>query len=55
MNIKVAGLTIRGLEESSFYQYVYGLGYQDGFRDYFIRVLAENPDAAEQATSQGLF
>ena len=55
MNIKVAGLTIRGLEESTVYQYIYGLGYQDGFRDYFNQAWQERFGATEQIISQRLY
>lgn len=55
MNIQVAGLTIRGLEGSSVYQYIYSLGYQDGFRDYFDQTWQDKFGAAEQTSSQPLY
>lgn len=48
MNSKGTGPAFRGLEESSVYQHIYGLGYQDGFRAYFTQALPDKPDVAEQ-------
>lgn len=55
MNSKGTGPAFRGLEESSTYQYIYGLGFQDGFRDYFTQALQDRPEAAEQETRQRLY
>ncbi len=43
MKMKVAGLTLHGIEESPFYQAILREGYQEGFRDCFAQACRDAP------------
>lgn len=43
MKMKVAGLTLHGIEESPFYQAILREGYQDGFRACFAQTCQDAP------------